>query len=135
MKVFITATFKEDTNKKEIEQLCSIVNKSGFQDFCFIRDVENYQKVFNNPRKLMCRAKEEIVKCNVLLFDASEKSTGRALEVGIAFSNNKKIIVIMKTGTVIKDTLSGVADEIITYNNLKEIQKPLKNLYIKWTRI
>ena len=107
MKVYITVTFKGDKNKAEIEHLCSIVKNAGFEDFCFIRDVENYQKVFNNPKELMDRAREEIIKCDVLLFDATNKSTGRAIEVGIAYSNKKKIIIIMKEGTKIKDALRG----------------------------
>lgn len=133
MKVYITTSFKLGENKNEIEQLCSIVKSAGFEDFSFIRDVENYQKVFKDPRQLMVRAREEIQKCDVLLFDASEKSTGRAIEVGIAFSNNKKIIVIMKKGIFIKDTLRGVADAVIEYDNIEEIQENLGKLSHLWT--
>jgi len=135
MKVFITASFKGGKNKKEIEKLCSIVKNAGFEDFCFIRDVENYQKVFNNPKELMNRAREEILRCDVLLYDATKKSTGRAIELGIAFSNNKKAIVIVKKGTVIKDTLRGVAAAIITYSQIEDIQQDLKRLFIEWTKI
>lgn len=135
MRVFVTASFEEGKNKNEIERLCLIVKNAGFEDFCFIRDVENYQKVFNNPRQLMDRSREEILKCDVLLFDATEKSTGRAIEAGIAFSNNKKIIIVMRNGTFIKDTLRGVADVVITYDTLGDIQDDLKRLYLEWTRI
>lgn len=134
MKVFITASFKEGKNRKEIEQICSIVRNAGFEDFCFIRDVENYQKVFSNPKELMDRARKEILNCDILLFDASEKSTGRAIEVGIAFANKKKIIVIMKEGTEIKDTLRGVADLIITFKVIGDIQYDLKQIYLEWTK-
>jgi nucleoside 2-deoxyribosyltransferase len=132
MKVFITATFKEGANRDEIERMCEIVKNSGFTDFCFIRDVENYQKVFHDPKELMNRAREEISKCDALLFDASEKSTGRAIEAGIAFSLRKKIIVIMKEGTMIKDTLRGVADAVITYAKIDDIQSDLKKLSMEW---
>lgn len=134
MKVFITASFKKGKNRVEIEHLCSIVKEAGFEDFCFIRDIENYQKVFDDPKKLMDRAREEIEKSDVLLFDATNKSTGRAIEVGIASSNKKRIIVIMKKGTPIKDTLRGVADGIITYNKIEDIQSDLKRLYLEWTK-
>ncbi len=60
MKIFITASFKDGKNKDEIEHLCSLIKESGFQDFCFIRDVENYQKIFDNPKDLMIKAKEEM---------------------------------------------------------------------------
>ena len=134
MKVFITASFKDGENKVEVERLCSIVRNAGFEDFCFIRDVENYQKVFNNPKELMDRARTEILECDALLFDATEKSTGRAIEVGIAYANKKKIIVIMKEGTEIKDTLRGVADLVTTYKVITDIQGDLKQIYLEWTK-
>ncbi|OGM19982.1 hypothetical protein A2955_02200 [Candidatus Woesebacteria bacterium RIFCSPLOWO2_01_FULL_37_19] len=134
MKVFITASFKEGKNKPEIEQLCKIVKNAGFEDFCFIRDVENYQKIFNNPIELMDGARTEILNCDALLFDATEKSTGRAIEVGIAFANQKKIIMIMKEGTSIKDTLRGVADVVITYKVIEDIQDDLRRIYLEWTK-
>ncbi len=118
MKIFITASYKEGKNKNEIEHLCSLVNKSGFKDFCFIRDIENYQKIFDNPKELMEKAKSEIAKSDVLLIDMTHKPTGRAIEAGIAFAQNKKIITIMKKGTKIKDTTKGISDAIIEYNKL-----------------
>jgi nucleoside 2-deoxyribosyltransferase len=135
MKVYITAPFKEGKNKAEIENLCSIIRKSGFEDFCFIRDIENYQKVFYDSKELMTRARNEIKKCDILLFDATEKSTGRAIEVGIAFSEKKKVIVIMKKGTLIKDTLEGVANAIITYDNIDDIYGELKHLFLEWSKV
>jgi len=51
MKVFITSTFKNGKNKEEIECLCCLVKEGGFQDFSFIRDIENYQKTFNDTKK------------------------------------------------------------------------------------
>jgi nucleoside 2-deoxyribosyltransferase len=134
MKIFITAAFKEGKNKNEIEHLCSVVKSTGFEDFCFIRDVENYQKIFQDSKQLMLRTKEEINKCDALLFDATNKSIGRAIEVGIAYSNKKKIIVIMKKDTEIKDTLRGVADVVITYNIIEDIQSDLNRLYLEWSK-
>lgn len=134
MKVFVTASYKNGENKADIEQLCSIVKKAGFEDFCFIRDVENYQKIFDNPRELMDKAKTEILKCDALLFDATEKSTGRAIEVGIAYANKKQIIVIMKEGTKIKDTLRGVASAVITYILIEDIQNDLRQKYLEWAK-
>ena len=133
MKVFITASFKEGKNKDEIEYLCSLIKESGFEDFCFIRDVENYQKMFDDPRELMDRAKEEILKSDILLIDMTNKPTGRAIEAGIAFAQNKKIISIMKTGTKIKDTTRGISDAVIEYDEIKDIVNPLISLFNEWT--
>lgn len=132
MKVFITASFKEGKNKDEIKYLCSLIKESGFEDFCFIRDVENYQKIFDNPKELMKRAKEEIEKSDVLLIDMTHKPTGRAIEAGIAFAQNKKIISIMKKGTKIKDTTRGISDAVIEYDEIKDIVNPLISLFNEW---
>lgn len=127
-KIFITASFKNSENKEEIEKLCALVKQSGFEDFCFIRDVENYQKMFNDPKELMERAKEEIKKCDYLLIDLTDKPTGRAYEAGIAYALNKKIIVIIKSGTSLKDTTHGIAETVIEYNNIEDIVPGLQKV-------
>ncbi|MFA5000869.1 MAG: nucleoside 2-deoxyribosyltransferase [Candidatus Paceibacterota bacterium] len=121
MKIYITAPFRNGDNKAEIEELCLVVRKSGFEDFCFIRDIENYQKVFNDPHELMQRAKAEIEKCDALLIDYDGPGNGRIIELGIAYALNKQIILIAKKGTKIKDTVAGVADKIIEYEKLEDI--------------
>lgn len=129
-RVFITATFKGIENRDEIEYLCSLVKDAGFEDFCFVRDVEHYQKVFNTPKELMIRAREEIEKSDFLLIDMSEKPTGRAIEAGIAHTLGKKIIVIAKKGTTIKDSVRGIADIVIEYDQLEDIVAPIRDYYL-----
>lgn len=130
MKIFITANFQRERNKEEIEYLCQLVKSAGLEDFCFIRDIENYKKTFNNPQDLMQKAKEEISNSDALLIDVTNKPTGRAIEAGIAFSLNKKIIVIAKKGTKIKETTLGIAALVIKYDDIKEIVVPLR----KWAK-
>lgn len=125
MKIFVTIPF--ETSKERIEEICSLVRKAGFEDFCFIRDVEHYQEIFDDSRKLMQRAKEEIEKCDALLVDVSKKSGGgRFIEAGIAYSLNKKIIIIAKKGTKIKETVEGISDVIIEYEKILDILPKLK---------
>lgn len=126
--MFITASYKGEENREEIENLCLLVRQSGFEDFCFIRDVENYQHVFDDPRELMKKAFEEIQKSDWLLIDMTDKPTGRAIEMGMAFALNKKIVTIIKRGTIIKDTVRGVSQAIIEYGNIEEIVPKLKEL-------
>ncbi len=125
-RIYITTSFKGIENKEETENLCSVVKKSGFLDFCFIRDVENYQKVFDNPKKLMKKALKEIKKSDFLLIDMSDKPTGRAIEAGMAYTLGKKVVVIMKQGTQIKDTVRGIANIIIEYNLIEDITPKLQ---------
>lgn len=126
-RIFITASFKGGKNQKEIERLCFLVRRAGWEDFCFIRDVEHYQKVLDMPRDLMERSLEEIKKSDALLIDLTDKPTGRAYEAGIAYALGKKIIVIMKKGTDIKDTTRGIADVIFEYKDLEDITWGIKD--------
>lgn len=128
MRIFITATFKGAENKSEIEYLCSLIKQAGLKDFCFIRDVENYQKIFNDPKKLMQRTRQEINKSDALIIDMTDKPTGRAIEAGIAYALGKKIILIMKRGVHIKDTSRGIADLIIEYDKIDDIVLDLKQI-------
>lgn len=127
-RVFITASFKNGENREEVEQLCSIVKEAGFEDFCFIRDVENYQKIFDDPRKLMQRTTDEIQRSDFLLIDLTEKPTGRAIEAGIAYALDKKIIAIAQKGTHIKDTTKGIASAVIEYEKIEDIIPELRKL-------
>ncbi len=129
-RIFITASFQEGKNKAEIENLCSLVKSAGFEDFCFIRDVENYSKMFNDPAELMIRAKEEIEKSNYLLIDMTDKPTGRAIEAGMAYALGKKVVVIMKRGTQIKDTTRGISTAVIEYGKIEEIVDPLSQIIV-----
>jgi len=130
MRIYITSSFGD--SRKEIEKLCLIVKSAGFEDFSFIRDVENYQKVFDNPKDLMKRSEDEIRKSEALLIDMTDKPTGRAIEAGMAYSLGKKIIAIMKRGTQIKDTTRGIADAIIEYSAIDDISSGLKDALREW---
>lgn len=132
MKVYITATFKEDQNKAEIESLCLLVRQSGFDDFCFIRDIEGYQKIFDDAHELMNRARREIARCDAILITYNGPGHGRMIELGIAYALRKKIIVITEEGIVPKETVRGVADCIISYENLADIVSPLNAYRTAW---
>ena len=132
MKIYITASFKGSDNRKYIEEICSVIKESGFEVFCFVRDVKNDQKAFRNAHELMQRSKKEIEGCNVLLIDYDGPGHGRMIELGIAYALNKKIVLIAKKGTVVKETVSGVTDRIIEYEKLEDIIKPLSKLISSW---
>jgi nucleoside 2-deoxyribosyltransferase len=128
MQIYITAPFKWIENKSEIENLCNVVKTSWFEDFCFIRDVEHYQKIFENSHELMQKAREEIEKCDALLIDFDGPASGRMIELGMAYALNKKIILIAKNNIIIKSTVEWVTDGIIRYEKLEDIGEPMAKI-------
>lgn len=128
MKMYITAPFRDWKNKDEIEYLCAIIRKSGFEDYCFIRD----EKTFDDEYEMMKRAKEKIKECGALLIDYDGPTHGRMIELGIAYAMNKKIVLITKKWTHIKDTVKWVSDSIVEYENIEDIIKPMEKIYSEW---
>lgn len=114
--------------KKEIENLCDFVSKSGFEVFCFVRDIEGFEKFNGTSIELMNRARLEISKSDYFLVDYDGPSTGRFIEMGIAFALGKKIIVIKSKNINLKNTIEGVADFIIEYEKFEEIIPQLTKL-------
>jgi len=54
--LYITATYKGTDNRAKIERLCMLVAQAGWEAFCFVRDVEGWEHVFDDPRELMARS-------------------------------------------------------------------------------
>lgn len=124
-RLFITASFKGDLNKKAIESLCGIVDNAGFESFCFIRDVENYKPIFDSDKKLMISATSEIAKSDALLLQIDGSPTGRLIEAGIAYALNKPIITISTDDVPLKKTVKGITTIFIKYHSNEELEKEL----------
>jgi len=128
MKVYITARFKGAREQREaIEAVCKAVREAGLEDFCFIRDIEHYENIFDDPKELWQRAYEELRACDALLIDVSDApTTGRVIEAGMAFAWNLPIFVLAKHGIDYKDAYDGIATTIIRYNSLADVTRALK---------
>lgn len=131
MKIYITAPFKGKENKEEIEKLCDTIKKTGLEDFCFIRDIEKYELIFDNPNELMKQAITTLSTCDMLLIDSTTKTTtGCTIEAGMAYALGKKIITIAKTWSDIRPTLQGISSIIITYETIEDIIEPIKDYHL-----
>jgi nucleoside 2-deoxyribosyltransferase len=133
MRLYVTATFKGIENRAEIEALCALVEAAGWESFCFVRDVEHWEHVFDDPAELMQRSLREVMRCDALLLDMNAKPTGRAIEAGMAYATGRRVIVILPRGLPIKATVRGIADAVIEYDALADIAAPLARLRQEWT--
>jgi nucleoside 2-deoxyribosyltransferase len=130
MKIYITSRFKGlSENKAEIEKLCLAVRNAGMEDFYFIRDIEHYQPdFFKNQKELWAASLKYISECDALLINTSDSPRGgRLVEVGMAYSLNKPIYVIVKNGVEYKDFYNGIATSIFKYDEIGDITKQLKS--------
>lgn len=114
-----------------LKQIDETLKECGIDCFICIKDVLNWKFQDKDARFLMDAVLNAIKKAELvfLLLNNPDKSEGLLIEAGIAFSLNKKIIILNKKGI---DTffLKGIANEIIEFDNLEDLKKKLKeNLF------
>lgn len=127
VKIYVTARYKGAENKGDIDTLCAAVRDADMKDFCFVRDVEHYKHVFDDPKELWARTYDEIGACDALLIDVSDHPTGgRLIEAGIAYALKKPIIVIKKPGVKYKPFFDGISEKAIEYDDYKDLTQKLK---------
>jgi nucleoside 2-deoxyribosyltransferase len=127
-RIFITYSFEIKQNRQNLESFLELIRSAGFQEFCFVRDVENYVNLIQDPKVLMKLTKEEIANSDYLLINCTDKPTGRAAEAGIAYALNIPIIIILKKGIKIKNAMRGIANHIIEYEEMTDIVVPLSSI-------
>lgn len=129
MKMYVTSRFDSAVaNKADIEQLCLAVRASGYIDFSFIRDIEQFDPDhFRTQKEVWDASLAHLRKCDALLVDVSDiPSGGRIVEVGMAFALEKPIYVVCKSGVLYKNFYRGVAAKIIEYEEINDITEQLK---------
>lgn len=127
MRIYVTARYQGTKNRSQIETLCKYVRAAGFEDFCFIRDVEHYEKMFDRPSQLMHRARLEIERSDVLLVDLTDRPTGgRIAEAGMAYAMRKPVIMLAKSDTAVSDAVLGMASTFIKYQRESDITAALE---------
>ena len=127
MKIFLSIKYYEDMrNRNLIENICSVVENENTKLFVFARDIQNYKKCNLSPEEVMNIAFKEIDLSDILLIDASELSIGAGIEVGYAYAHNIPIYLIANKNSEVSNSIKGISDKSIFYENIQEI----KNLFI-----
>jgi nucleoside 2-deoxyribosyltransferase len=127
VKVFITARFDATAkDKDDVARLSAAVHEAKMKDFCFVRDVEHYKHIYDDPHDLWEKVFDELGACDALLIDISEHpGNGRVVEVGIAYALHKPIIVVKKPGVEHDYVYDGVSSVIIEYKDMKDLTRQL----------
>ncbi len=125
MKIYVTVRSK--SADQQIEKLSGAIKAASMTDFCFGRDVQDYEQIQHDPKQLWQRMYDEIGACDALLIDVSDYPTGgRLIETGIAYALRKPIIVVKKHGIHHKAAFDGVSSVIIEYDDSKDLTAHLK---------
>ncbi|QUH21236.1 nucleoside 2-deoxyribosyltransferase [Alkaliphilus sp. B6464] len=123
MKAYIGIKYYEDyRNKIVIDELSSVLQKRGYETICIVRDIQNKGQEKYSSYELMKLTFEKIDICNLVVIDLTEKGVGLGIEAGYAYAKGIPIITIAKSGSDISETLEGISQKIIFYNNIEDIE-------------
>ena len=84
-------------------------------------------KKIKDKKRLWARIYDELAACDGFLIDVTHnKGTANIVELGMAFALHKQIVVVKKAGSKHDTYIEGIANEIIEYENEKDLATKLK---------
>ena len=131
MKIFVSNKFKRENKRKlreKLERILTSLEIAGHKTFNLFRDI-NWKTKELPPGRAISLAFDKIKKCDAILvlLDNKKESQGIYLEIGFAKALNKKIILLISTKYSFP-TLESLADRVIKFKNLNEIDKKLNQI-------
>lgn len=124
MKAYIAIKYHADHgNRERIEEISAALEQQGFETVCITRDLEKWGEVHFEPSTLMQRTFSEIDASDVVVVDLTEKGVGVGIEVGYAFAKRIPVTTIARTGSDISETLRGISQEILLYNQYADLAR------------
>lgn len=122
MKCFLGAKYRDDEGNRElVEGLKSVLEEAGFEVSCVV--LEGYGSVETvSAEELMDRTFSMLRSCDLVVIELSEKGVGLGVEAGFARAIGLPVFTVLKNGCVVSRTLKGVSEEVVRYDDVKELQ-------------
>ena len=122
MKAYLGIKYYEDyRNGNFIEQILNILEWSGYEASCIVKDCELGRLCCDNPTDLMKETFRRIDSSDLVVIEFSEKGVGLGIEAGYAFARGIPVITLAEEGTKVSETLEGISSRVIEYKSLEEL--------------
>ncbi len=69
-----------------------------------------------------------IGECDLVIIELSEKGVGLGIETGYACAKGIPVVTVAKRGSDISETLRGISEEIIFYDDVRDLEPFFTNL-------
>jgi len=86
-----------------------------------VRDIEKWGNVTLSVQELMRITFEEIEKSDFVILEMSEKGVGLGIEAGYTVAKKKPLIILIKNRLKLSNTMQGIADIVIRYDQPEDI--------------
>jgi 2'-deoxynucleoside 5'-phosphate N-hydrolase len=121
-KAYLGAKYYDDnSNRRDIELLSHVLKRNGIDTVCVARNIGQWGKTQLTPTELMQRTFHEIELADIVVLEMSEKGVGLGIEAGYAYAKGKPIIVLIQREKELSATIQGVANKVISYERIEEI--------------
>ncbi len=125
-KVFVSYSF---TQRKDFKEFHSKLKSYLEEEF----DLKVYAFVFDftdkvDDKELMDEALAKIDESDLVIVELSNKSVGIGIEAGYAKARGKPVIYLHKKGTELKQTMNGIAEVVITYEDVEDLLNQMSTL-------
>lgn len=111
--------YEDNRNRDVINSISTALKNDGIDTFCIVRDVEKWGAVKLSSKELMRITLQEIDKSDFVVLEMSEKGVGLGIEAGYAVGRGKPLIILIKKGTELSNTMQGIANIIIPWTGVK----------------
>ena len=110
MKAFLSIKFRGDNrNRQEVEKILAVLERLGFEVFCFVRDAENWGVNYFEPAVMMKLTFAQIDESDILIANVTDWPIGVGVEAGYAFARGIPVVCICNEDKKLANTVAGIA--------------------------
>ena len=113
---------EDNRNRNEIDSITAALQGDGIETICVDRDIEKWGDITLSAQELMRITFEKIDESDLVVLEMSAKGVGLGIEAGYAVAKSKPLVVLIKNGLQLSNTMQGIADVTITYSHPAEIK-------------
>jgi len=126
MRVFLSIKFwGDDRNRRDVEGVIAAIEDAGFEVYCFRRDAEKWGEIEFEPEEMMNITFNEISKSDFLIANVADWPIGVGVEAGYAYAKGIPVICICSADKKVANTVAGLADHVVRYQDYGDLSKQL----------
>ena len=130
MRAFLSIKFwGDDRNRQDVEGVISAIEKASLEVYCFRRDAEKWGETEFEPEETMNTTFNEIRQSDFLIADVDDWPIGVGVEAGYAYAKGIPVICICSVDKKVANTIAGLADHVVRYQNSSDMSKQLTPLF------
>ena len=98
-----------------------------------LREIKGYELILPHEHSDELFSSKDFFRdgCDVLVVEASYKSTGMGIEIGWADAFDIPIIILYKKGCKLSGSVKSMSDRVIEYDSLEEMVKKLEEELVR----